>query len=99
MPAFISAFLGGLITISGTLAGRVMLALGFSAVTYTGISGSLTWLKAQALSHFTGLGVEVLGMLSVLKVGECISIVTSAILARMLLNGLAGDAVKRLVMR
>ena len=38
-----------------------------------------------------------MAMLSMMRVGQCISIVSSAIAARMLLNGLTGDTFKRWV--
>lgn len=98
MPLFVAALLGGLINIAATLAGRVLLALGFASVTYTGLTTTLDWLKAQAVASITALPAEAVGMLSTMKVGESISIITSALLARMLLNGLsAGGSISRLV--
>jgi len=79
--------------------GRVLLALGFSTVAYTGLSTSLTFLKSQAVSSFTGMGAQAVGLLAYMNVGECISIIFSAILARQLLNGLNGDTIKRLVQK
>lgn len=99
MPIFVAALLGGLINIAGTVAGRVLLSLGFAAVTYTGLSTSMAFLKTQAVNSFSGLSPTVLGMLSTMKVGECISIITSAMLAKAVLNGLTGDTMKRLVQK
>lgn len=98
MPAFVAMLLGGLIEICGSIAGRVLVSLGFGFVTYTGVSTTLTWLKAQAVAAATGLPADVLGLLAVMKVGEAISIVFSALLVRLLLNGLsAGGSISRLV--
>jgi cell division protein FtsX len=97
MPTFIAAIGGMLISLVGTLAGRVLIALGISVVTYTGITTTLDFLKSQAISAFSGLPVEVFSILGVLKVGQCISIVTSAIAAKLLLDGLTGDTFKRWV--
>lgn len=99
MPVFVMALLGGLINISATIAGRVMIALGFSIVTYTGISASLTFLRANVVSSIVALPPDVVGMLATMKVGEAISIVFSALLARLLLSGLSSDSLKRLVQR
>ncbi len=99
MPLFLASLLGGLIQITGSLVGRVLVALGLSAVTYTGISSTLTWLKTQAVSSALALPPEVVGMLSVLKVGTCISIIFSAMLARLVVTGLQGDAVKKWVLK
>ena len=95
MPVFIVAIGGMLINIVGSLVGRVLVALGMGIVTYTGVNAALDELKAQAIQSFAGLPPEVVGMLGVMKVGVAISIVTSAIAARMLLDGLTSDTFKR----
>jgi len=86
-----------LINLVGTLAGRVLIALGIGVATFTGVNASLTWLKDQAVSSIASLPPEVMGMLGTMKVGVAISIVTSAITARLILNGLSGDTFKRWV--
>lgn len=97
MPVFIAALGGMLINLVGTLAGRVLVALGISVVTYTGISIALDAIKSQAISSFTALPPEMLSIITMMRVGQCISIVSSAIVARLVLNGLTGDTVKRWV--
>jgi hypothetical protein len=99
MPFFVSALLGGLIQIAATLAGRVLVALGVGLVTYTGVSSSLTWLKTQAVDAALGLPIEAVQIMAYMKVGEFISLIFSAILARLLLNGLTSDSLKRWVTR
>lgn len=95
MPVFVAAIGGMLINIVGTLVGRVLIALGISVVTYTGITVTLDALKAQAIGAFGGLPPEVFGLLGILKVGQCISIVTSAIAAKLVIDGLTGDTMKK----
>lgn len=97
MPVFVAAIGGMLINLVGTLVGRVLVALGIGVVTYTGMNSSLGFLKSQAVSAFSGLPAEVLSIIGIMKVGVCISIITSAITARLLLNGLTGDTFKRWV--
>lgn len=99
MPVFLASLLGGLISISGSIAGRVLLALGISVLTYTGTNAALDFLKVQALASFSALPVQVVGLLAVMKVGQCISIVFSAIVARQVQQGLSGDTVKRWVLK
>lgn len=99
MPVLIAAIGGMLINLVGTLAGRVLIALGLSVVTYTGINSSLDWLKAGAVSAIGGMSPEVASLIGYLKVGQCISIVTSAILARAVINGISGDSFKKWVLR
>lgn len=95
MPVFIAAIGGMLINIAASLVGRVLVALGMGIVTYTGINAALDALKTQAIQQFASLPPEVFGMLSVMKVGVAISIVTSAIAAKLLLDGLTSDTFKR----
>lgn len=99
MPVFVAAIGGMLINLVGTIAGRVLIALGISVITYTGITATLDVLKTQAISAFSGLPPEVFGLLGLLKVGQCISIVTSAIAAKMVIDGLTGDTFKRWVLK
>jgi hypothetical protein len=95
MPVFISALLGGLVNVAGSIAGRVMIALGISVVTFTGFSTTLGWLKTMALTNLQSLPPSIIGLLGVLKVGVCISMLASAYFARLTINGLTGDTVKK----
>lgn len=99
MPAFIAALMGALINIAGTLVGRVLIALGMSVVTFTGVSSTLDWAKGNAVSAMSSLPVEVVGMLSTMGVGEFLSIILSAITARLLLQGLTDGSIKKWVLR
>jgi hypothetical protein len=95
MPAFIAMFMGAFLNIAASLVGRVLLSLGIGVAVYTGLSSSLTFLKTNAVQAFGALPAQVLGMMATMKVGESISIVSSAILVRLLVNGLNSDTVKR----
>ena len=97
MPVFIAAIGGMLINLVGTLVGRVLIALGISVVTYTGMTVTLDWLKSGALQAVAGLPAQVIQILGILRVGQCISIVFSAILARLIIQGLQGDTIKKWV--
>jgi hypothetical protein len=99
MPAFLWALGSLLLQLAGSLAGRVLIGLGIGVVTYTGINSSLEWLKTQAVTQLVGLSPEVLMFLGVLRVGSCISIVTSAIVARSVINGVQSDTFKRWVLK
>lgn len=89
------ALLGGLINIAGTLAGRVLLAVGISVATYTGLSTSIDFLKQGAITAFLGLPPQIIGMLSLMKVGSCVSMVISAIVIKMTLDGLKGGVLTK----
>lgn len=99
MPAFIVMILGGLIQITSSLVGRVLVALGLGVATYTGINSSIEWLKGQAVTRLLGLGADAVGVLGLLKVGPFISLIISAMLARALINGVQSDTVKNWVLK
>jgi NO-binding membrane sensor protein with MHYT domain len=95
MPLFVSALLGGLINICATLVGRVMVGLGISAVTYTGITASLSYLSSNVFSQFTGLPSTVLAVLGLLKVGSAISLIVSATTWKFAIQGLTSGTMTR----
>ena len=95
MPIFLASLLGGLVNVAGSVAGRVLVAMGLSLVTYQGVDTVLSKLKADAVSALLGLPPDLVSLLSYMKVGVCISIIASAVAVRMGLSGLGG-VVKRL---
>ncbi len=97
MPALVAILWGGLLNILGTLVGQIIAAVGVGVVTYTGVSSSLDWLKNQAVSGLQMLDPQVVGLLGILKVGVFISIISSAVMARLLLSGLQSGTFKRWV--
>ena len=99
MPAFFYALWGALLPILGTMVGRVLLSLGIGYATYTGIDASISWAKAQFLSGLSGLPAAAVGLIGVLQVGTCVSMLLSAVVARMVFNGLASGAMKRMVVK
>ena len=97
MPLFLASLLGGLISIAGTLAGRALIAVGFGFVSYTGITTALTAFKNDVISHLGALSASTVNVLGMLKVDVAISILFSALAARLVLQGLTSGALKRLV--
>ncbi|WP_454903222.1 DUF2523 domain-containing protein [Variovorax gossypii] len=87
MPAFlpwiIAGLLGGLRYVAGSMALQVLVGLGIGLVTYTGMDISLDYLKQQALQQIGGLPADLIGLMGYLKIGNCINIITSAMVARM----------------
>jgi len=94
---FIALLMRGLLWVTGSIAGQVLVSLGIGVITYTGTNASLSWLKGQAVSALQGMGAEYIALLSYMKVGVCISIITSAIVARAVVTGVTSDKVKRWV--
>lgn len=94
MPAIIAALWTGFLAIINSSVGQVLVALGIAAVTYTGVDTSLAFFKNMAVQHLTALPPAVFGMLGVMKVGQCVSMVCSAVVMRMSLSGLKSGSMK-----
>jgi ABC-type phosphate transport system permease subunit len=99
MPLFIAALLGGLVQAAGTLVGKVLLSLGIGYVTYSGVDTSIAWVQGQFLTGLSGLPAVTVGLLGILKVGVIVSMLTSAITARLVLKGLTSGSITRMVQR
>lgn len=95
MPFFVASLLGGLIQIAGTLVGRVMLSLGFSYVAFTGVDTSIEWARDFLVTKIGALPANAVAVASSMKLGVCISILTSALAARMLMQGLTSGTVRK----
>lgn len=87
--------LGGLIAIAPTLIGKILLALGIGVASYAGMDTALGWLKTQAVTSLLGLPPQVVGMLALMRVGSCISMVFSAILIKLALDGMTSGVLKK----
>ena len=99
MPLFIAALIGALVSAAGTIVGQVLISLGIGYVTFTGLDASLDWVKAQIISGVGGLPGQAVAVLGACRVGVALSIVLSAIAARLLLDGLTSGTVKKMVVR
>ena len=95
MPVIVAIFWNALLAILGSVVARVVTSLGMGVVTYTGVSASMTFFRDLAIQHLSQLPPSVFGMLGVMKVGVCISMVISAIVMRFTLNGMSSDTIKR----
>lgn len=97
MPFWLAALLGGLLQITGSLVGRVLVSLGFSLVVFSGVDTSIEWARDFLLARVSGLPANAVAVASAMKLGVCISILSSALAARLLLSGLSSGTVKRWV--
>ena len=100
MPWIVSVLLGGLLQIAGSLVGRVILALGFGYVEYTGISALVDSVKGQATALLGNVGASSLAeWAGFFRIDQHISIILSAIGVKVLLNALGGASVRKLVQK
>ena len=94
MPAFVAAIGGMLLNMMASFVGQVLISLAISVVTYVGVDTALDRLKGDALTAIGGLPAQLIALLSYMQVGVAISIITSAVAARLALQGMNGT-VKR----
>lgn len=99
MPAFVVAMIGGLATAASSIVGRVLLALGFGYVTYSGLSTAVQFVRTYIQDSLSGLPAVTVQVLGLMQFDTVCSILLSAVTARMLLDGLQSDTIKRLVLR
>jgi hypothetical protein len=97
MQIFIAALIGALVQAAGSLVGRVLLSLGFGYMVFTGVDTSIAWARDFVVSRIAASHAQTVAAAGALKVGTCISILTSALTARLMLNGLTGGTLKRMV--
>lgn len=99
MPLWVAALVGGLVQVAGTLVGRVLVSLGIGYVTFTGVDASLTWASGQFVSAMGGLPAASVQIAGLLKVGTCVSMLLSAVAARLLLAGLTSGAITKFALK
>lgn len=99
MSAIASVIWGAFLNIIGSVVGRALVALGLGVVTFAGMNASLDWMRDQAVSSILQLDPQVVQLLGVLKVGTFISIISSAVAVRLLLNGVQSGTFKRWVLK
>jgi Protein of unknown function (DUF2523) len=95
MPFFVAALLGALIQ----AVGKVLISLGMGYFVFTGIDVSITFARDFLLTKVSGLPTQAIAAAGAMKVGVCISILTSALVARMTLQGLTGGTLRRMVIK
>ena len=99
LPVIAASLIGGLISVTGTIVGRVLVALGVGVVTYTGVQVGIDSLLSNLDRAISGVPADILGLLGFMRVGEAMNIIISAMSARMLINGLQGDTIKKWVLK
>lgn len=99
MGPWVGALIGALIQVAGTLVGKVLISLGIGYAVYSGVDTSLTWAKAQVISSISGAGAQAVAAAGALKLGKVISILFSALVARLTLNGMTSGTIKKMVLK
>ena len=97
MPIFLAALIGALVDVAGTLVGRVLVSLGIGYATYSGVDTSVGWAKSQVLGAIGGLPGAAIQIAGMLHLGSVISIMCSALLVRLTMQGLTGGTLKKMI--
>lgn len=95
VPIIVGTIIGGLLQGVGHIVGRVLVSLGIGIVSYTGVMTSLTFVKDHFVTSVGGLPPLALQIAGTLKIGVIVSILLSALAARLTFSGLSGDTLKR----
>lgn len=96
MP-LLMALLGGLLSIAGSMVGRVLLALGMTYVTYSGFDLGVTWLLNQIKDNMSALPAEVVSFLAWCWVDKAIGMLFSAYAAALVVKLAGGSTLTKLV--
>lgn len=99
LPVLAGMFVGGLVSAAGSMAGRALMALGIGYVSYKGMDVLLDGIKSIVVSNFSGAGTEVLGVLTLLKIGESVNITFSAISAKFAIGGMRSGVIKKMAVK
>lgn len=99
MQIFIGALIGALIQVLGTFVGKILVSLGIGYAVFTGVEVSITYARDFVIARISSQAANTVAVASALKVGVCISIITSAITARLMINGLTGGTLKRFTVK
>jgi hypothetical protein len=98
MP-FITALLGGLLTIAGSMVGRVLLALGMTYITYSGFDVGVSWLLDRIKDNLAGMPAEVVSFLAWCWVDKAIGLLFSSYSAALVIKMAGGTSLTKLVTR
>lgn len=93
------ALLGWLVSIAGTLVGKVLLSLGITYFAYKGVDIAIGAAKANFFTGLGGLSPTTVGILGVMKVDVAVNMLFSALVGRMTLAGMTSGVVKRMVLK
>ena len=98
MPLIISFLLQGLLSITGSLVGRVMFALGFGFVEYQGFQLIITQVTDYANQAFSGFeNSSLVSWAGFMRLDIHLSLILSAIGVKVILNAMGGTSLKKMI--
>lgn len=99
MPVFITAIWGFFLSILPTVVGKVLLALGFTYVAYTGFDLTITFLLNQIKASFAGLPTDIAAFFAWLWIDKAVSLIFSSYTAAITYKTAGQTVLKRLVLK
>ena len=85
MP-LLMALLGGILTICGSMVGRVLLALGMSYVTYSGFDVGINWLLTSIKTNMSAMPADILSFMAWIWLDKAIGLIFSAYSSALLIK-------------
>lgn len=88
---WLQSIVGALLTLAGTLVGKILISLGISGVSYIGISALLGKLETLIFGQLGGIGGPAGQILGMLHLGDAAGMIVSAITVKWTLAGLSSS--------
>lgn len=89
MIGFVLALLRGLVAMSLPAAIRLLAGLGFGYATYTGVKALIDSAESEVATLLGELSSEIVNLLAVMKVDSAITLLFSALIVRLTLQGMS----------
>lgn len=99
MPFFIPALLGAIGTVMGSLVGRVLLALGISFISFSGITKITSISMDMVKNSMGGLPTEVLALVAYMWIDKALTLYFSAVVAAFAIRLGGSDTLTSMVIK
>ena len=99
MPAFVYAWLVGLVPVLTGTTFQILTALGLGVATFTGVTVAVDQLHAFAASNWGQLPTATLQIFGLLRIDQALNLMLSAVVVKFTLNGMVSGTFKRWVIR
>ena len=97
--ALIPTIVGLLVSVVGSVIGRILFSIGMSVVYYRGVGVAVEWLRGQFFDRMGGLPESILQFLGVLQIGTCANMLFAVLMVKLSILGLQSDYIKRYIIQ
>lgn len=88
------ALVGALIQVMGTFVGKALISLGIGYFAYKGIDASVGFAKSHFFQSLGGINATAVQIFGAMKGGQCVTMLFSALIARLTFKGMVGGVMK-----